>query len=63
MRQTNVCLNRVLKFYVNLFYVNLCPGGSCKPLYSRKKCALKIERKIKNDGRFIQLVTRKMRAR
>ena len=53
MRQTNVCLNRVFKFYVNFY-----PGGSHKPLCSRKKCAMKIERKkerkIKNDGRIIQ---------
>ena len=55
MRKTNVCLNRVFKFYVNLTQ-NLYPGGSRKLLHSRKKCAMKIERKKdkKNDGRFIE---------
>ena len=54
MRQTNVCLNRVFKVYVN-FTLHLYPGGSCKLLCSRKKCAMKIERKKdkKNDGRII----------
>ena len=54
MRQTNVCSNRVFKIYVNFMY----PGGSRKLLCSRKKCVMKIkrkkQRKIKNDGRFIQ---------
>ena len=58
MRQTNVCLNRVFKVYVNFMY-NLYPGGSRKLLCSRKKGVMKIERNKerkkdkKNDGRFI----------
>ena len=43
MRQTNVCLNKVFKFYVS--YVKLYPGGLRKLLCLRKKCAMKIERK------------------
>ena len=43
MRQANVCLNRVFKFYVNLR--KFVSRGSRKPLCSRKKCAMKIERK------------------
>ena len=51
MRQTNVCLNKVFKVYVN-FAQNLYPGSSRK---LSKKCAMKIERKKdKNDGYFIQ---------
>ena len=54
MRQTNVCLNRVFKVSIN-FMQNSYPGGSRKLLCSRKKFTMKIERKIKNDGRFIQV--------
>ena len=44
MRQTNVCLNRVFKVYVN-FTQNLYPRGSRKLLCLLKNCAMKIERK------------------
>ena len=49
MRQTNVCLNRVFKFYVNLrkIYIPRAHANFCAR-------AMKIKKKIKNDGRFIQ---------
>ena len=67
MRQTNVCLNRICKFYVNLTYVKFVSRGLTLTFVLPKKCAMKIKRrkqtnkqtKIKNDGRFIQVVTKK----
>ena len=49
MRQTNVCLNRVFKILRKI-----CIQGPTQTFVLMKKCAMKIERKIKNDGRFIR---------
>ena len=50
MSQTNVCINRVFKFYIKY-----APWG-LKLLCSRKKYAIKIKRNRKknNDGCFTQ---------
>ena len=66
MRQTNVCLNRVFKVYLNFAY-NLYPGVSSKILCLQKKCVMKIERKqqrkMKKMTSASYKVTREMRAR
>ena len=64
MRQTIVCLNRVFKFYVNSYvkYIKFVSRGLTQALVLAKKVCnenRKKQTKIKNHGRFMQVVTKK----
>ena len=55
MRQTNVCINRIFKFYIKFVFRELTRTLCAREKSVRWKLKEKKERKKdKNDGRFIQ---------